>query len=86
MQKCHNISSERIYVLACISCLKNIYSKLLLRILIALFYIVNSIIMLQGMKAVDSIMADLLIGTWLALSAILMLNIFIALMSDTFQR
>ena len=40
----------------------------------------------QGMKEVDSIMADILVGTWLALSAILMLNIFIALLSDTFQR
>ena len=38
------------------------------------------------MKQVDSIMADILVGTWLALSAILMLNIFIALLSDTFQR
>ncbi len=38
------------------------------------------------MKSIDSLMADLLIGMWLALSAILMLNIFIALLSDTFQR
>jgi hypothetical protein len=41
---------------------------------------------LQGMKAVDPAMADIMIGCWLALSAIVMLNLFIALMSDTFQR
>lgn len=40
----------------------------------------------QGMKAVDSIMADIMVGTWLALSAVLMLNLLIALLSDTFQR
>ncbi|ELU06894.1 hypothetical protein CAPTEDRAFT_184604 [Capitella teleta] len=40
----------------------------------------------DGMKAVDPVMADILVGTWLALSAIVMLNLFIALMSDTFQR
>ncbi|XP_041358930.1 transient receptor potential cation channel subfamily V member 3-like isoform X1 [Gigantopelta aegis] len=39
-----------------------------------------------SMKQVDSVMADILIGTWLALSAILCLNLFIALLSDTFQR
>ena len=40
----------------------------------------------QGMKSVDYIMADILVGTWFALSSIVMLNLFIALMSDTFQR
>ncbi|XP_046327907.2 transient receptor potential cation channel subfamily V member 5-like isoform X4 [Haliotis rufescens] len=39
-----------------------------------------------NMKLVDSLMADLLVGTWLALSAILCLNLLIALLSDTFQR
>ncbi|CAH1772535.1 unnamed protein product [Owenia fusiformis] len=39
-----------------------------------------------GMKLVDSIMADILVGLWLSLSAILCLNLFIALLSDTFQR
>ncbi|XP_064624369.1 transient receptor potential cation channel subfamily A member 1-like isoform X1 [Lineus longissimus] len=38
------------------------------------------------MKSVDPIMTDILVGTWFALSAILCLNLFIALMSDTFQR
>lgn len=38
------------------------------------------------MKQIDSIMADILVGSWLALSAILCLNLFIALLSDTFQR
>lgn len=40
----------------------------------------------QGMKQVDSVMCYILVGFWLALSAILMLNLFIALLSDTFQR
>ncbi|XP_067678848.1 uncharacterized protein [Haliotis asinina] len=39
-----------------------------------------------NMKLVDSLMADLLVGTWLALSAVLCLNLLIALLSDTFQR
>ncbi|KAI0229397.1 hypothetical protein LSAT2_020202 [Lamellibrachia satsuma] len=40
----------------------------------------------DGMKQVDSVMCYILVGFWLALSAILMLNLFIALLSDTFQR
>eukprot|EP00118_Oscarella_pearsei_P013731 m.112623 g.112623 ORF g.112623 m.112623 type:complete len:838 (+) comp37445_c0_seq1:51-2564(+) len=38
------------------------------------------------MKKEDSIMADILVGTFLALAAVVGLNLFIALMSDTFQR
>ncbi|XP_060608623.1 uncharacterized protein LOC132760627 isoform X3 [Ruditapes philippinarum] len=38
------------------------------------------------MKAIDPIMADILVGTWLFLSAVLCLNLLIALFSDTFQR
>ncbi|CAL1548535.1 unnamed protein product [Lymnaea stagnalis] len=38
------------------------------------------------MQQIDSIMADILVGTWFMLSAILSLNLFIALLSDTFQR
>ena len=58
-------------------------------IILASMYVKNLIylsIMFQGMKSVDYIMADLLVGTWFALSSIVMLNLFIALMSDTFQR
>ncbi|KAL5020929.1 hypothetical protein ScPMuIL_000084 [Solemya velum] len=40
----------------------------------------------DNMQLVDSFMAYLLVGTWLALSAILCLNLFIALLSETFQR
>nr|AOR07029.1 transient receptor potential channel-like protein [Saccoglossus kowalevskii] len=40
----------------------------------------------EGMKAVDPIMADILCGTFLAVSAVLCLNLMIALLSDTFQR
>uniref|UniRef100_A0A2C9M2V5 Ion transport domain-containing protein n=1 Tax=Biomphalaria glabrata TaxID=6526 RepID=A0A2C9M2V5_BIOGL len=40
----------------------------------------------DNMQKIDSIMADLLLGTWFMLSAILCLNLFIALLSDTFQR
>lgn len=40
----------------------------------------------DDLKKVDPIMTDILVGTWLALSAIVCLNLFIALLSDTFQR
>ena len=40
----------------------------------------------DAMVAVDSIMAHLLCGTFLALSSILCVNLMIALLSDTFQR
>ena len=40
----------------------------------------------DDMKMVDSFMTDLLCGLWLSISAIIMLNLLIALMSDTFQR
>lgn len=36
--------------------------------------------------SVNKVMAQILIGTYTALSGILLLNLFIALMSDTFQR
>ncbi|XP_048759096.2 transient receptor potential cation channel subfamily V member 1-like isoform X2 [Ostrea edulis] len=39
-----------------------------------------------NMQKVDPIMAKILVGFWLALSAVLCLNLFIALLSDTFQR
>ncbi|GFS22479.1 transient receptor potential cation channel subfamily V member 1-like isoform X2 [Elysia marginata] len=39
-----------------------------------------------NMQKIDSVMADLLLSTWLLLSAVLCLNLFIALLSDTFQR
>lgn len=38
------------------------------------------------MLQIDPIMAKILVGFWLALSAVLCLNLFIALLSDTFQR
>ena len=41
---------------------------------------------LQGMQAIDSLMATLLVTCWLTLSAVLMLNLLIALLSNTFQR
>jgi len=41
---------------------------------------------LQDMVDIDSVMAPLLVGTWLFLSAVLCLNLLIALFSDTFQR
>ncbi|XP_072533285.1 uncharacterized protein [Salminus brasiliensis] len=40
----------------------------------------------DAMVAVDSVMAHLLCGTFLALSAVLCVNLMIALLSDTFQR
>ncbi|KAI5108268.1 polycystin-2-like, partial [Silurus meridionalis] len=40
----------------------------------------------DAMVAVDPIMAHLLCGTFLALSAVLCVNLMIALLSDTFQR
>lgn len=40
----------------------------------------------DDMKNIDPIMADILVGTWLFLSAVLCLNLLIALFSDTFQR
>ncbi|XP_060072617.1 transient receptor potential cation channel subfamily V member 3-like [Ylistrum balloti] len=40
----------------------------------------------DDLKLIDPIMTDILVGTWLALSAIICLNLFIALLSDTFQR
>ena len=40
----------------------------------------------QEMHAYDIVMAYILIGTFLGISAILCLNLFIALLSDTFQR
>ena len=38
------------------------------------------------MRAFDVVMAYILIGTFLGISAILCINLFIALLSDTFQR
>ncbi|XP_069127944.1 uncharacterized protein [Argopecten irradians] len=40
----------------------------------------------DDLKLIDPVMTDILVGTWLALSAIICLNLFIALLSDTFQR
>ncbi|XP_078318077.1 uncharacterized protein LOC111118347 isoform X2 [Crassostrea virginica] len=40
----------------------------------------------DSMEKVDPIMAKILVGSWLGLSAVLCLNLFIALLSDTFQR
>ncbi|XP_032236009.2 transient receptor potential cation channel subfamily A member 1 isoform X2 [Nematostella vectensis] len=40
----------------------------------------------ESLLAVDRLMAQLLCGTYIAVSAIVLLNLFIALMSDTFQR
>lgn len=40
----------------------------------------------DSLLVVDRLMAQILCGTYLAVSAIVMINIFIALMSDTFQR
>ncbi|XP_021345291.1 uncharacterized protein LOC110445166 isoform X4 [Mizuhopecten yessoensis] len=40
----------------------------------------------DDLKLIDPIMTDILVGTWLGLSAIICLNLFIALLSDTFQR
>eukprot|EP00105_Crassostrea_gigas_P041955 XP_019926103.1 PREDICTED: transient receptor potential cation channel subfamily V member 1 isoform X2 [Crassostrea gigas] len=40
----------------------------------------------ETMLQIDPIMAKILVGFWLALSAVLCLNLFIALLSDTFQR
>lgn len=40
----------------------------------------------DNMLKVDHLMAQLLCGTYIAVSGIVMLNLFIALMSDTFQR
>lgn len=41
---------------------------------------------LDSMLAIDNVMAQLLLAAWFFLSAILCLNLFIALLSDTFQR
>ena len=40
----------------------------------------------EEMHTYDIVMAYILIGTFLGISAILCLNLFIALLSDTFQR
>jgi len=40
----------------------------------------------NAIVSVDKLMAQILVGTFTALSGILLLNLFIALMSDTFQR
>ena len=40
----------------------------------------------DSLLVVDRLMAQILCGSYLAVSAIVMLNLFIALMSDTFQR
>ena len=40
----------------------------------------------QALLAVDPLMAQVLTGSCIALTGILLLNLFIALMSDTFQR
>lgn len=40
----------------------------------------------DALVAVDPVMAHLLCGTFLALSAVLCVNLMIALLSDTFQR
>ncbi|XP_074640320.1 uncharacterized protein LOC141898368 [Tubulanus polymorphus] len=40
----------------------------------------------QEIYEVDPVMATILVVTWLAISAILCINIFIAMLSDTFQR
>ncbi len=40
----------------------------------------------DSITAVDRLTAQLLVGTFIALSGIVMINIFIALLSDTFQR
>lgn len=40
----------------------------------------------DSLLAVDRLMAQLLCGTYLAISAIVLLNLFISMMSDTFQR
>lgn len=40
----------------------------------------------EAMLGVDTVMAYLLCGSFLALSAILCVNLLIALLSDTFQR
>lgn len=40
----------------------------------------------DGLASADSLMSKVLCGTYIAFSAIICLNLFIALMSDTFQR
>ncbi|CAG5128188.1 unnamed protein product, partial [Candidula unifasciata] len=40
----------------------------------------------DNMLLIDGVMADILLSTWFMLSSILCLNLFIALLSDTFQR
>ncbi|XP_052775718.1 uncharacterized protein LOC128213734 isoform X3 [Mya arenaria] len=40
----------------------------------------------EDMVSIDNVMAPLLVATWLFLSAVLCLNLLIALFSDTFQR
>ena len=40
----------------------------------------------DGLVAVDRLMAQILCGTYLALCAVVCMNIYIALLSDTFAR
>ena len=40
----------------------------------------------DSITVIDRLTAQLLVGTFIALSGIVMINLFIALMSDTFQR
>ncbi|XP_071954091.1 uncharacterized protein [Antedon mediterranea] len=40
----------------------------------------------DGMKEIDKFMANILLGSFLAISALVGINLFIALLSDTFQR
>ncbi|XP_064625559.1 uncharacterized protein LOC135486578 isoform X2 [Lineus longissimus] len=40
----------------------------------------------EEMNEVDPIMSDLLVATWFALTTIICINLFIALLADTFQR
>ncbi|XP_070556550.1 polycystin-2-like protein 2 [Ptychodera flava] len=40
----------------------------------------------DGLKEENPVMCDILVGTYLAISAIVMLNLFIAMLSETFVR
>ncbi|XP_070556521.1 polycystin-2-like protein 2 [Ptychodera flava] len=40
----------------------------------------------EGLKEENPVMCDILVGTYLAISAIVMLNLFIAMLSETFVR
>ncbi len=40
----------------------------------------------DGLVAVDRLMAQVLVGTYFALTAVVCLNLYIALLSDTFSR